>query len=509
MLLQNKILEPLLQTLNSFPNRVVLNEGKKNITAKWLWDSSEIIAQQLASKGLSAKDTVLLAIEPGIEFLQVFYALLKLKVKIAIIDPEMGAQNYFSKMQQLQASWLFIDNRLLFISRNKVLQSLIDKIKSGLPRLATTDGMEIITTGRYAFLNRKYDSFCNLLRATNHHYKFPEGNYENLIAYTSGTVALPKGVVHTDVSLSESLRLMADLLPKSKNDVLGTYLPHFMLLGIAANYEVKLVPKSMDGKLFYNTLKQQKITVYFGPPVEYLPLIDYCEKSNLRIPDSVAHLIIGSAPVHKRFLLRLIKVLPTHCRVSCTYGMTEHLMTCVADGRAKALYNKEGDLLGKPVSGVEIKIANDSEIFVRSTQLFKRYLYEEKGKQWHGSGDLGFFDSEGQLVLIGRKKDMIIRRNMNIYPALYEDTIKKIDGIDEAVMIGVYDESIFDEKVFLIVKTEVLCKDEIKKAISFGPFGIDKEALPDEIILMDIPHKGRQKKIDREYLRKFLKDTYL
>jgi len=100
---------------------------------------------------------------------------------------------------------------------------------------------------------------------------------------------------------------------------------------------------------------------------------------------------------------------------------------------------------------------------------------------------------------------MIIRKNFNIYPALYEPTIKKINGVEEAVLIGTYDEELADEKVTLVLEGSAKIKvEQIFSSIQNGKYSIDPEAIPDEIIIRDIPRKGRQNKIDRAQLRQEL-----
>ena len=61
--------------------------------------------------------------------------------------------------------------------------------------------------------------------------------------------------------------------------------------------------------------------------------------------------------------------------------------------------------------------------------------------------------SPPRLVLLGRKKDMIIRGKTNIYPGLYEPVIAGIDGVGQAVMVGVPD-GIGDEAVWLAVEPQ-------------------------------------------------------
>ena len=96
---------------------------------------------------------------------------------------------------------------------------------------------------------------------------------------------------------------------------------------------------------------------------------------------------------------------------------------------------------------------------------------------------------------------MIIRRDTNIYPAIYEKTIKNIPGIVEAVIVGAYSEAKHDEEVFLVVESDAYSEAELMKMLQSGKYSIDKEALPDKILFKKIPVSGRQNKVDRKMLR--------
>lgn len=510
MLYNNVLLEPLLNLKNSNSQFVVLEKSLDELTAGMLFDKSKDLAYTLSEMNFRKGDVALLAIMPGKEFLIIFYALIMLRAKIAIIDNEMGKDNYESKMKQLNPKWLFADSRLLFLSKFPAIRKITDYFKKNLPKLYLNGSIQIVAVGGFIpFCNIKF-TLNKLLSSSQQSAVLvnEDKSYENIIIYTSGTLSIPKGVVHTDLSLQATLQSLEKIFYKDKNVILAAYLPHFLLLGIACGFSVKLINPALSASKKLKWFDSKKITVYFGTPHEYLPLINYCEHNKIKFPNTLQHLLIGSAPVQKSFLNKLVAVLPAHTKITCTYGMTEHLITSTTDGRTKILYEGQGDLLGCIAEGVKIKISEDGEILVKSNQLFNRYLHEQTGSPWHSSGDLGQIDEDGNLVLLGRKKDMIIRRDFNIYPALYEDTIKRIPGINEAALIGVYDEKIFDEKVYLVVETDLPDMAAIQKKLKTGPNSIDTAALPDTIVKMNIPRCGRHQKIDRIRISKLLKKQF-
>jgi len=294
---------------------------------------------------------------------------------------------------------------------------------------------------------------------------------------------------------------VVDLLKSDRPQVLATHLPHFMLIGACAGIEVRLWSSNDSAKRRIDFIRKNEVTTLFGPPAEYLLLIKYCKARKIKLPNTITHVLLGSAPVHKSFLERLIKYLPNDAKITCIYGMTENLVACTIDGREKVNYECQGDPLGKQVDGVKLKIAEDHEILIKSPQLFLRYFHKIHRSEWHATGDLGYIDENENLILTGRKKEMIIRRNFNLYPALYESTIKKIPGIEEAVIVGKYSNEMEDEEVFLVIESlGKMSSSKIRSQLEYGKYSIDREALPDYILFKEIPRTGRQQKIDRKAL---------
>ena len=122
------------------------------------------------------------------------------------------------------------------------------------------------------------------------------------------------------------------------------------------------------------------------------------------------------------------------------YGMTET--------SAFASVQPEGRLkfgtIGKPIPGVEVKIADDGEILLRGTNMVKGYLrlpehtaelYSEEG--WMHTGDAGYMDEDGYLYLVDRTKDMIVSVGENVYSVEVEAALHEHTAVLEAAVIGI------------------------------------------------------------------------
>jgi long-chain acyl-CoA synthetase len=121
------------------------------------------------------------------------------------------------------------------------------------------------------------------------------------------------------------------------------------------------------------------------------------------------------------------------------YGQTEGTgVTCVSRaGKVKF------GTVGPPISGTEVKIAEDGEILVRSPSVFKGYFKNPEATEetlkdgWLYSGDVGELDEDGYLKITDRKKDIIVTAGgKNITPQYIENKLKFSPYINDAVVIG-------------------------------------------------------------------------
>jgi long-chain acyl-CoA synthetase len=153
--------------------------------------------------------------------------------------------------------------------------------------------------------------------------------------------------------------------------------------------------------------------------------------------DKARYLVSGAAPVHPD-LLRWFDGLGLP--IAEVYGQTEN---CGAStmGPPEAL---RFGTVGRPLPGVELRIADDGEILTRGDNVTPGYYLDEAGTAdlldadgWMHTGDLGGLDTDGYLTITGRKKDLIINASgKNISPQEIETRLRYEPLISQAVVVG-------------------------------------------------------------------------
>ncbi len=134
-------------------------------------------------------------------------------------------------------------------------------------------------------------------------------------------------------------------------------------------------------------------------------------------------------------------------KLSEGYGLTEAAPVLTV---AKATPKSRVGQVGKPIPGVEIKIADPDgngvgEVLARGPNVMKGYFDNEAATQqvidehgWLHTGDLGKLDKRGQLVLSGRSKEVIVSTSgENVYPDDVEDMLGTVEHVDELCIVGV------------------------------------------------------------------------
>lgn len=278
-----------------------------------------------------------------------------------------------------------------------------------------------------------------------------------IMVYTSGTTGAPKGACLSHRYIINSVESLRQTIPIYDTDVSFSYLPfchvaerisglYNRLYAGASAYFVDDLARLGEYMLevkptVFASLPRffEKIHARAAADMDRLPQAEHADFLATKVKDYFGGRIrlatSGGAPLPLEaaefFAAAGLPILQA-------YGLTENV--CVAFNRP---YEYKFGTVGPPMPGCEVRIAADGEILVRSEMMFSGYYKapEETAKVfrdgWLLTGDLGEFDEDGFLKIIGRKKELIVTSTgKKISPALLENMLKEHHAISQAMVYG-------------------------------------------------------------------------
>jgi long-chain acyl-CoA synthetase len=285
-----------------------------------------------------------------------------------------------------------------------------------------------------------------------------------VIMYTSGTTGRPKGAELTHLQLYMNADIPGRLFGVQPDDIVITVLPLFHVFGLSSIVNVcvrfgctmSLIPR-FDPAAVLAAIERDQATIFEGVPAMFVallacPELDSYDVSSLRIAISGGASI--PAPVLDAFEERFGIVILEG------YGLTETASTTTFNVSAT---DRRAYSVGKPIWGTQTEVwdragqplppgpGNVGEVVTRGLHVMKGYLNKPEDTasvftgDWFHTGDLGYFDEDGYLYIVGRSKELIIRGGYNVYPAEVEGVLCEHPAVAEAAVIGVPDNRLGEE----------------------------------------------------------------
>jgi acyl-CoA synthetase (AMP-forming)/AMP-acid ligase II len=279
------------------------------------------------------------------------------------------------------------------------------------------------------------------------------------VVFTSGTTGNPKGVVMTH---GQTLRAYLDWCDWADLRTGDRYLivnPFFHIFG----YKAGCLASLMRGATIYplavfdaggvlDIVERERITVLPGAPTIYQSLLDHPDHERRDI-GSLRLAVTGAADIPVELIRRVREELPFEC-IRTGYGLTE--AGTVTGSKPDDDFEHVATTVGVPWPGFEVRTVDESgrdtgvdapgEVVVRGETVMRGYLDDPgataaaiDGDGWLHTGDLGTFDADGYLRIVGRIKDMFIVGGFNAYPAEIENLLLRHPQVAQVAVIGVPD----------------------------------------------------------------------
>jgi long-chain acyl-CoA synthetase len=292
-----------------------------------------------------------------------------------------------------------------------------------------------------------------------------------VIVYTSGTTGRPKGAELTHMQLYMNADIPGRLFGVKPDDIVITALPLFHVFGLSSIMDccvrfgctMSLVPR-FTPEAVLTAIQRHRATIFEGVPTMFADLLshpdlDSYDLSSLRIAISGGASI--PAPLLDAFEERFGVVILEG------YGLTETASTTTFN---VSVDERRAYSVGKPIWGTQTQVWDDEgrplppgpenvgEVVTRGMHVMKGYLHNPEATastftgDWLHTGDLGYFDEDGFLFIVSRKKDLIIRGGYNVYPSEIENVLHAHPAIAEAAVVGIPDERLGEEVMAVVIR---------------------------------------------------------
>jgi fatty-acyl-CoA synthase len=434
--------EMLTNAARVAPDAIAATLGDETLTFAQLDGASNRVANGLHSAGVQHRDRVLWWSDTALEAVPVFAAL----AKIGAVFAPLNAR---ASVEELRAVAQYARARLLLAGRSHVSAAAELARAADIPFVAALpEGAPAPPAAPPAFDERD----------------------PHVLFFTSGSTGRPKGVVLSH--RTNWLRTFVGATTSARGAGTVCMFPLFHMAGwtIAmgawqGRRAVHFVRRPDPGALLHTVAQHRAARLYCIPAV-WARILEHGFA-----PDDVSSLVeadTGTSATAPE-LLRAIKQALPHTVTRVFYGSTEA-------GPGAQL--SDADLLRKPGSvgvaqpGVEVRLDPSGEVCMRSPFLMDGYFDDPDATaatlrdSWYHTGDLGVFDDEGYLSIVGRARDVIRTGGETVAPGEVEQVLASHPAISEVAVVGVPDAQwgeIVTSAVVLRDPTVVPDADELRR----------------------------------------------
>ena len=342
----------------------------------------------------------------------------------------------------------------------------------------------------------------------------PDADDPAILAFTSGTSAAPKAIVHAHRTFSSACRAMGDTIVTDASDVVmcgPAYTHAFGLLVLVGTIAAGAASATMA---FYSpatlaeTIRRTRATVFCGGPVH----VFMGQKAGLWTPEITASLkrsYIGGAPTPEE-ALRLMDEVSPNGKAYQLWGMTEVLIPLMntLDAPAPLRFSSVGaawkDHEARVVGDDGALLAPDEEGHLETRGPFQisSYYGNEKATAeafhadgWFRTGDLARIDRDGHVYMSGRAKDLIIRGGVKINPVDVELAMDAHPAVAQSAIVP-YPDPVLAERACLVLAMapgETLTLDEVRAYLD--GLGIAKLRWPERLEFVEAMPMTASRKI--------------
>ena len=344
----------------------------------------------------------------------------------------------------------------------------------------------------------------------------PEADAE--ILGTSGTTGRIKGVVVSHPDLMKGVT--GTNMDKSRSTL--NALP---LTGSGGNLGIVMLPArggakaitqpKFDPKGFLELVREKRPDLVYLVPSMLRLILDHPEVGNYDFA-GVKYLMTGTAPLPHDSVVRALALWP-HLRMRNSYGMSEGGIGIGTTSKEQIL--KPG-CVGKLPPHMQIR-DEDGTVITKPNVVGEIYGYQKHPRRywndpeataasfiggWTRTGDLGYVDDDGDLIMAGRSKELIIRGGYNITPLEIETVLHQHPAVQQAAVVGV-DHPVLGEDIAAAVSLRPGAHASADSIIAFCRDHLADNKVPRTLLVLDELPLNPNGKIMKKDLKPLLQDA--
>jgi len=453
------------------------------------------------------------------EYADVYGAAMKGGFILSPFNPRLQANELEYLINYSEANTLFIGDELI---------EMVDQLRSRLPKVRRYITFEGAASSMI--------SHQDLVVA--HSREEPDIQVEEedpfVIFYTSGTTGVPRGALYTHRRKMEDTKIFAFELGMEVGDTHILVLPLFHIAAgsflwtffYAGASNVIMPQRSFDPAATLQAIQDEKATDIHIVPTQLVALLS---TPTLKEYDfsSLKRIWYAASPMPTELLKKGMELFgPIFMQA---YGQSESGPNITfLPKRSHQVLNRpieEQRILascGRPCIGVHARIVNEKnrdvkpgevgEIVVQSKFIMAEYWRKPDETRsvivddWLHTGDMGYYDKEGYIYIVDRKRDMIISGGENVYPREVEEVLYRHPAIKEVAVIGIPD-PYWVERVHAVIVMKEGSSDTVDEIINFCKEHLAHYKAPKSIeFVLSLPKNPQGKILKRELREKYWSD---
>ncbi len=486
------------------PNEAYRNE----ITWSEFNKRANRFANLLLTRGIKKGDKVAILLMNGIEWLPVYFGVLKTGALAVPLNYRYAADEIKYCLELADADMLVFGPE--FTGR-------VEEICARVPRVKTW----LYVGEDCPTFAESYDSLVSYCSSKSPQIKLTDED-DAAIYFSSGTTGFPKAIIHKHRSLMHAALTEQNHHGQTKDDVFLCIPPlyhtgakmHWFGSFLVGGKAVLL--KGIKPEWILKAVSDEKCSIVWLLVPWAQDILDAIDRGEIKLDEydlsSWRLMHIAAQPVPPSLIKRWKSVFPHHA-YDTNYGLSESIGPgCVHLGVenehkvgaiGKAGFGWSTDIVDE--NGKSVPKGEVGELAVKGPGVMTAYYKDEKATkevlhgEWLHTGDMAFEDEDGFIFLVDRKKDVIISGGENLYPVQIENFLRKNDKISDVAVIGLPDARLGEiaTAIVQIKEGETLTEEELNSFCLELP----RYKRPRKIIFADVP-RNPTGKIEKPKLRK-------